>query len=436
MEQTINRGLDGVNIDTSSICFIDGGRGELIYRGYDIRELADRASFEEVVHLLWEDDLPSRHQLESLRSDLSRSFGVPPQVYDLLKALPRSADPMHAVTAAVALLGALDPNGDDVGVEGGDRRGVPDVGVGEVDHRTVDAVRVVEQVQQLVGRGEEQLAGDAVDPGAAVVGVEHQGVDHGPGRGGLHRRAVRRSRPGRAAGGRRRGGRGIGADSVVSPEDETGDRWSHRLLAPFLIDHVELAEVANCPVINALSDDEHPCQVYADFLTLKEKGLAWSDIRLAYLGDGNNVCVSLMLMSGILGSDFRIACPKKYWPAQHYIDEFNTLAAQSGARLTVTEIISEAVSGANAVYTDIWASMGWEKEAAERSSIFRPYQLNAAVMAQAEKGAFVMHDLPAHRGEEITDEVMDGPNSIVFDQAENRLHAQKSLILECMGLSD
>jgi len=117
MEQTINRGLDGVNIDTSSICFIDGGRGELIYRGYDIRELADRASFEEVVHLLWEDDLPSRHQLESLRSDLSRSFGVPPQVYDLLKALPKGADPMHAVTAAVALLGALDPNGDDVGVE-------------------------------------------------------------------------------------------------------------------------------------------------------------------------------------------------------------------------------------------------------------------------------------------------------------------------------
>lgn len=216
------------------------------------------------------------------------------------------------------------------------------------------------------------------------------------------------------------------------------ERWVDLIIARvFSQDHiVELATVAGCPVINALSDDEHPCQVYADFLTLKEKGLAWSDIRLAYLGDGNNVCVSLMLMSGILGSDFRIACPRKYWPAQHYIDEFHALAAQSGAKLTITESIPEAVTGANAVYTDIWASMGWEKEAAERSAIFRPYQLNEAVMAQAEKGAFVMHDLPAHRGEEITDEVMDGPNSIVFDQAENRLHAQKSIILECMGLTD
>ncbi len=114
MEQTINRGLDGVNIDTSSICFIDGGRGELIYRGYDIRELADKASFEEVVHLLWDDDLPTRQQLESLRSELSRSFAVPPQVYDLLKAMPKGVDPMHAVTAAVAMLGSLDPSADDV----------------------------------------------------------------------------------------------------------------------------------------------------------------------------------------------------------------------------------------------------------------------------------------------------------------------------------
>src|SRR5690606_30851427 len=112
MEQTINRGLDGVNIDTSSICFIDGAKGELIYRGYDIRELANKASFEEVVHLLWDGDLPTREQLDGLRSQLSRSFGVPSQVFDLLRSLPPGVDPMHAVTSAVSLLGALDADAD------------------------------------------------------------------------------------------------------------------------------------------------------------------------------------------------------------------------------------------------------------------------------------------------------------------------------------
>src|SRR5690606_6348634 len=180
----------------------------------------------------------------------------------------------------------------------------------------------------------------------------------------------------------------------------------------------------------------HPCQVYADFLTLREKGLHWDEIRLAYLGDGNNVCVSLMLLAAVLGAEIRVGCPRKYWPAQKYVDEFHALATESGARLHITDDVREAVRGANAVYTDIWASMGWENEAAERSAIFRPYQLNAAVMAEAEKGAFVMHDLPAHRGEEITDDVMDGPTSIVFDQAENRLHAQKAIVLECLGFSE
>lgn len=216
------------------------------------------------------------------------------------------------------------------------------------------------------------------------------------------------------------------------------ERWVDLIVARvFSQDHVaELANIAKPPVINALSDTEHPCQAYADFLTLKEKGLAWDEIRLAYLGDGNNVCVSLMLLGAILGAEIRVGCPKKYWPQQQYVDEFHALAAHSGAHLLLTDDPREAVRGANAVYTDIWASMGWENEAAERSAIFRPYQLNSAVMQVAEKGAFVMHDLPAHRGEEITDEVMDSPTSIVFDQAENRLHAQKAIILECLGLSD
>jgi ornithine carbamoyltransferase len=216
------------------------------------------------------------------------------------------------------------------------------------------------------------------------------------------------------------------------------ERWVDLIVARvFSQAHVEeLARIAAPPVINALSDTEHPCQVYADFLTLREKGLRWDEIRLAYLGDGNNVCVSLMILAAILGAEIRIGCPKKYWPAQKYLDEFHTLAAGSGASIIITDDPREAVRGANAVYTDIWASMGWENEAAERSAIFRPYQLNAAIMAEAETGAFVMHDLPAHRGEEITDEVMDSTASIVFDQAENRLHAQKAIILECMGFSD
>lgn len=230
----------------------------------------------------------------------------------------------------------------------------------------------------------------------------------------------------------------MGVRETVSDVAHNLERWVDLIVARvFSQDHVaELAEVAGIPVINALSDLEHPCQVYADFLTLKEKGLGWSDIKLAYLGDGNNVCVSLMLLGAILGSEIRVAGPKKYWPSQQYVNEFNELAKTSGARLLISEDPREAVAGANAVYTDIWASMGWENEAAERSGAFRPYQLNSAIMSAAAPGAFVMHDLPAHRGEEITDEVMDGPTSIVFDQAENRLHAQKAIILECLGFSD
>lgn len=229
----------------------------------------------------------------------------------------------------------------------------------------------------------------------------------------------------------------MGVRETVSDIAHNLERWVDLIVARvFQQAHVEeLARVAKPPVINALSDEEHPCQVYADFLTLKEKGLKWSEIKLAYLGDGNNVCVSLMLLGAILGIEMRIGGPKKYWPAPSYIKEFEQLATASGAKLHLAEDPREAVRGANAVYTDIWASMGWESEAAERSSIFRPYQVNGQLMAEADKDAFVMHDLPAHRGEEITDDVMDCARSIVFDQAENRLHAQKAIILECLGFS-
>lgn len=196
-----------------------------------------------------------------------------------------------------------------------------------------------------------------------------------------------------------------------------------------------LAEAGEPPVINALSDDEHPCQAMADFLTLYEKGLKWPDVHLAYVGDGNNVCTSLMIAGAALGIDMRVAGPARYAPPAPVIEHAKQLASKSGGKLLVTEDWREAVSGANAVYTDIWASMGKEEEAACRRPLFQPYQVNKQMMSHAERGAFVMHDLPAHRGEEITSEVMDSEASVVFDQAENRLHAQKAIMLECMGIA-
>ncbi len=216
------------------------------------------------------------------------------------------------------------------------------------------------------------------------------------------------------------------------------ERWVDLIVARVYSQaHVEeLAEVAAPPVINALSDDEHPCQALADFFTLYEKGIKWGDLKLAYIGDGNNVCTSLMITAATLGAEFRVGAPEKYAPLPQLVEQANALNAKSGGRLIITHDPQEAVNGANAVYTDIWASMGWENEAAERAKVFRPFQINKALMDSAEAGAFAMHDLPAHRGEEITDEVMDGPGSIVFDQAENRLHIQKAIMLECLGLAD
>lgn len=213
------------------------------------------------------------------------------------------------------------------------------------------------------------------------------------------------------------------------------ERWVDLVIARvFAQSHVEeLAEVAEPPVINALSDDEHPCQALADFFTLYEKGIKWSELKLAYVGDGNNVCTSLMVTAATLGAEMRVASPERYKPAQAMVDLVNRLNAESGGSFYFSNDPKEAVSGANAVYTDIWASMGKENEAAERARVFRPFQLNQDLLNHAAPGAFAMHDLPAHRGEEITDEVMDGPTSIVFDQAENRLHMQKAIMLECLG---
>ncbi|MFO7169960.1 MAG: ornithine carbamoyltransferase [Chloroflexota bacterium] len=196
----------------------------------------------------------------------------------------------------------------------------------------------------------------------------------------------------------------------------------------------DLARYASVPVINALSDREHPCQALADMLTLRERFGRLQGLRLAYVGDGNNVSHSLLLMGATLGVNVSVACPPDYRPDPEILQLAEERAAESDATITVTASPQEAVAGADAVYTDVWASMGQEHEAARRRPVFQPYQVNAALMEHAREHALAMHCLPAHRGEEIAADVIDGPRSVVFDQAENRLHVQKALILTLLGL--
>jgi ornithine carbamoyltransferase len=188
----------------------------------------------------------------------------------------------------------------------------------------------------------------------------------------------------------------------------------------------EMAEAASIPIINGLTDLLHPCQVMADLLTIRER----ADLKscsLAYLGDGNNMAHSLLLAAAVLGLELRLATPASHQPEPSIRRRAEALAQGTGARLSWSEDPVEAVRGAHFVYTDVWASMGQEAEAEARRRIFRPYQLNAELLSHA-RDAWILHCLPAHRGEEVTDEVIDGPRSIVFDQAENRLHAQKAIL--------
>ncbi len=209
------------------------------------------------------------------------------------------------------------------------------------------------------------------------------------------------------------------------------ERWFDLvMIRTFEQKHVdEIARHCKLPVINALTDQTHPCQAMADFLTILEKRQSFDGFRLAYLGDGNNVCVSLLTLSARLGTEMRVACPKGFEPPAETMKRIGEAAAQTGAKILITNDPREAVDGADAIYTDVWASMGQEDQAESRKALFVPYQLNADVAQLANKDAWIMHDLPAHRGEEITDEMMDSPNSIVFDQAENRLHAQKAIMV-------
>jgi ornithine carbamoyltransferase len=194
-----------------------------------------------------------------------------------------------------------------------------------------------------------------------------------------------------------------------------------------------LARTASVPIINALSDFEHPCQCLADLLTVEEKRGELAGLTLTYLGDGNNVANSLLLGGTKCGMTVRVATPPGFEPIPQVVGRAEEIAAETGGGVLVTNDAEEAAAGADVLYTDVWASMGQEEEADERSLIFPIYSLTQAIVDLAAEDVLVMHCLPAHRGQEITDEVIDGPHSVVWDQAENRLHTQKALLLWLLG---
>jgi ornithine carbamoyltransferase len=223
----------------------------------------------------------------------------------------------------------------------------------------------------------------------------------------------------------------IGDREPVKDVARNLDRWTKGIVARVFSQNtiLELARWADVPVINALSDLYHPCQALADVMTVREHFGGLLGLKLAYVGDGNNVAHSLMLSAIRLGASLAIATPAGFGPNPDLVSQAEGLAAVSGASLLVTNDPEEAVVGANAVYTDVWTSMGSESEAERRRMAFSKYQVNEELMALAAPDAIFMHCLPAHRGEEVTDEVIESPQSVVFDQAENRLHAQKALLL-------
>ncbi|MFN2613581.1 MAG: ornithine carbamoyltransferase [Actinomycetota bacterium] len=222
----------------------------------------------------------------------------------------------------------------------------------------------------------------------------------------------------------------LGRGETIEDTARVLSRYLHAIVVrTFEQDRLErLAASASVPVINALSDHEHPCQALADLLTTREHLGSLEGKKLTYVGDGNNVAHSLMLGCALAGMHVAIATPAGYEPIAQVAKRADEIAHDSGGSVLVTTDPHEAVRGAHAVYTDVWASMGREREAQERALIFAPYQLNQRLLGHAEPGAIVLHCLPAHRGEEITDEVIEGPRSVVWDQAENRLHTQKALM--------
>jgi ornithine carbamoyltransferase len=227
---------------------------------------------------------------------------------------------------------------------------------------------------------------------------------------------------------------GLGQRESIADVSRVLSGYVDGLMARVFAHHhvVELARHASIPVINGLSDFNHPCQGMADMLTIREHFGTLEGLRVTFVGDGNNVAASLLFACARLGMHFTLACPQGYDldPAAEELGR--ELAAERGTEVHVLRDPQDAVSGAQVIYTDTWTSMGQEQEAEERRQVFPPYQVNQALLSLADTGAIVLHCLPAHRGEEITDDVADGPQSLIFQQAENRLHAQKAILVSLL----
>ncbi|MCQ1536376.1 ornithine carbamoyltransferase [Methanosarcina sp. KYL-1] len=226
----------------------------------------------------------------------------------------------------------------------------------------------------------------------------------------------------------------VGRGETIEDTARTLSGYLHGIMARVISHETvkKLAEYSTIPVINALSDREHPCQILGDFMTIMEFKNRLEGLKFAWVGDGNNVCNSALLGSAIVGMEFVIACPKGYEPKAEFLEQAKAL----GGKFTITDDPREAAKDADVIYTDVWVSMGDEAEQEKRLRDFTRFQVNAELLKLAKPDVIVMHCLPARRGLEITDEVMDGPHSVVFEEAENRLHAQKALILKLLAKPD
>ena len=222
----------------------------------------------------------------------------------------------------------------------------------------------------------------------------------------------------------------LGRGETIADTAQTLSRYVNGIMARVNAHEtiLDLVKYSRVPVINGLSDFTHPCQALADLFTIYEKKGRLSGLKLAYIGDGNNVAHSLILGCSKMGMDIHLACPKGYEPNPKVVSKGKEEGKKSGGRVKVTNDPQEAVRWADVIYTDVWASMGQEKEHEKRVKIFEPYQVHAKLVRGAKEDYLFMHCLPAHRGEEVTDEVADSKNSVIFDQAENRLHTQKALL--------
>jgi len=230
---------------------------------------------------------------------------------------------------------------------------------------------------------------------------------------------------------------GLGKRESIADISRVLSGYVHALMARvFEHEHVlELAKWSEIPVVNGLSDYNHPCQGLADALTIQEKFGKAKGLNVAYIGDGNNVAVSLLHVCAKLGWNFTIASPEDYDITPRAVEVANEIAKETDSQFKFLRDPHEAVKGAQVIYTDTWTSMGQEEETAKREKVFPPYQVNAGLVSEADKDVIVMHCLPAHRNHELTDEVADGPHSVIFPQAHNRLHAQKAILARLFGVA-